>query len=67
MVLTVHNDIDPSYSVVHRQYFDQAIRGIVGTAPKIEQKGDVVVSRFQILERIKYRLRGGSGGKREPL
>src|SRR5574340_1849038 len=25
-VLTVHNDIDPTYSVVHRHYFDQAIR-----------------------------------------
>ncbi len=45
-VLTVHNDIDPAYAAVHRQYFDQAIRGIVGVAPKIEQKGNAVVFTF---------------------
>jgi hypothetical protein len=45
-VLTVHSDIDPAYAVVHRHYFDQAIRGIVGTVPKVEQKGDAVVFTF---------------------
>ena len=45
-VLTVHNDIDPSYAAVHRHYFDQAIRGIVGVAPKIEQWGNATVFTF---------------------
>ena len=45
-VLTIHNDIDPGYSAVHRQYFDQAIRGIVGVVPKIEQRGNAVVFTF---------------------
>jgi len=44
--LTVHNDIDPRYSLVHRQYFDQAIRSIVGVTPKIEEKGNAVVFTF---------------------
>ncbi len=45
-VLTVHNDIDPAYSLVHRHYFDQAIRSIVGAVPKIEDKGNAVVFTF---------------------
>ena len=46
LLLTVHNDIDPAYSVVHREYFDQAIRNIVGAVPKIEVKGNAVVFTF---------------------
>ncbi len=46
VVLTVHNDISPAYSLVHRAYFDQAIRNIVGTVPKIEEKGNAVVFTF---------------------
>ena len=46
LVLTVHNDIDPAYSLVHRHYFDQAIRSIVGAVPKIEDKGNAVVFTF---------------------
>jgi hypothetical protein len=45
-LLTVHNDIDPAYSVVHRHYFDQAIRSIVGAVPKVEDKGNAVVFTF---------------------
>lgn len=45
-VLTVHNDIAPKYNAVHRQYFDQAIRGILGVVPKVEQKGNAVVFTF---------------------
>lgn len=45
-VLTVHNDISPAYSLVHRQYIDQAIRNIVGAVPKIEDKGNAVVFTF---------------------
>lgn len=46
LVLTVHNDIDPAYSVAIRSYFDEAIRSIVGVAPKIEEKGNAVVFTF---------------------
>lgn len=46
LVLTVHNDIDPAYSVAIRPYFDQAIRSIAGAVPKIEDKGNAVVFTF---------------------
>lgn len=46
VVLTVLNDIGPSYAAVHREYFDQAIREILGVKPHIEQRGDAVVFTF---------------------
>ncbi len=60
LVLTVHSDIGPAYAAVHRQYFDQAIRGILGVVPKVEQKGDSVVFVFP-----EPSLRFGPPGTRE--
>ena len=34
--ITFHHELGPRYSVVLTNYFDQAIRNIVGVAPKVE-------------------------------
>lgn len=46
VVLTIHNDIGPTYAAAHREYFDQAIRQILEVVPTVRQRGDSIVFTF---------------------
>ena len=45
--ITFHHELGPRYNVVLMHYFDQAIRKIVGVAPKLENGNTSFVLSFQ--------------------
>ena len=45
--VTFHHELGPRYNVVLANYFDQAIRNIVGVSPKIEKGINTIVVSFE--------------------
>ncbi len=45
--ITFHHELGPRYNVVLVNYFDQAIRNIVGVAPRIERGENTFVVSFE--------------------
>lgn len=45
--ITFHHEFGPKYTTFLRHYFDQAIRNIVGVAPKIELRQTSLIMSFQ--------------------
>jgi len=45
-VITVHHELGPRYSIVLANYFDQAIRKIVGVIPKVESGENSCIMTF---------------------
>jgi hypothetical protein len=45
--ITFHHDMGPKYTLFLRHYFDQAIRNIVGVAPKVEARHSSLTMSFQ--------------------
>jgi hypothetical protein len=45
--LTFHHDLGPKYTIFLRHYFDQAIRNIVGVAPKVDVRQTTLTISFQ--------------------
>ncbi|MCL4518701.1 MAG: hypothetical protein M1587_05835, partial [Thaumarchaeota archaeon] len=44
--ITFHHELGPRYNVVLANYFDEAIRNIVGVAPKIETGNNSFILSF---------------------
>ena len=46
-IITFHHDLGPKYTTFLRHYFDQAIRNIVGVAPKVEVRQTSLIMSFR--------------------
>jgi hypothetical protein len=45
--ITFHHDLGPKYTIFLQHYYDQAIRNIVGVAPKIQARHSSLTLSFQ--------------------